>query len=252
MTSKHSTAPSWRARRDHRDLALERHEGFEDAGLAADVAPGRRRIGAVLDRGLALAVIAEAARLQNRRPADALDRRRERRGRADIGKRGGADAEPGDEVFFHEPILRGRQDLRIGQHRNARGEKGRGFRRHVLEFVSDDVDVAGKTIERFGVGVIGGGNAMHDVKSGRIGRRRENVTLEAEPRRGQRQHAAELAAAQNADRGFGLQNRRRFAHAPSFGCFGDGFRSGAAARLRGGCRASDRSAPARSPQAAPH
>ena len=207
-----------RARRDHRDFALERHEGFEDAGLAADVAPGRRRIGAVLDRGLALAVIAEAARLQDRRPADALDRGRERLGRADIGKRGGADAEPVDELLFHEPVLRRRQHLRIGQHRNARGEKGRGLRRHVLEFVSDDVDVAGKAVERFGVGVVGGGDAMHDVEGGRVGRRRKDVALEAEPRRGQRQHAAELAAAEDPDRGLGLQHRRRFAHAPSFGC----------------------------------
>ena len=80
------------ARRHHRDLALERHEGFEDAGLAADVAPGRHRIGAVLDGGVALAVIAEAARFQDRGPADAFDRSRERLGRADIGKCGGADS----------------------------------------------------------------------------------------------------------------------------------------------------------------
>ena len=49
------------------------------------------------------------------------------------------------------------------------------------------------------------------------------MALEAEPRRGERQHAAELAAAEDPDRGFGLQNRRRCAHAPSFGCFGDAF-----------------------------
>ena len=69
-----------------------------------------------------------------------------------------------------------------------------------------------------GIGVIGAGDAVHDIESGRVGRRRKDVALEAEPRRGQRQHAAELAAAQNPDRGFGLQNRRRLAHAPSFGC----------------------------------
>src|SRR6516225_10437378 len=49
------------------------------------------------------------------------------------------------------------------------------------------------------------------------------MTLEAEPSRGQRQHAAKLAAAENANGGLGLERlprQRRFAHAPSFGCSG--------------------------------
>ena len=62
-------------RGDDGHLPLERHEGFEDAGLAADLAPRRRRIGAVFDGGVALAVVAEAARFQDRRLADPLQRR---------------------------------------------------------------------------------------------------------------------------------------------------------------------------------
>ena len=126
------------------------------------------RIAAVLDRRLALAVIAEAAGLQHRRPADPLERRASSAGRADIGERRGADAEAGDEVLLGEPVLRRRQDLRIGQHRNARGEKGRGLRRHVLELVGDDVDIGGEAVERLGVGVVGAGDAMHDVESRRV------------------------------------------------------------------------------------
>src|SRR5580704_9356112 len=53
-------------RRDDRNLALERHEGFQDAGLAADVAPRGLRIAAIADRDLAFAVVAEAARFQHR------------------------------------------------------------------------------------------------------------------------------------------------------------------------------------------
>ena len=81
------------ARGNNRNFALERHEGFENAGLAADLAPGGCGIAAVSDRRLALAVVTEAARLQNGRPADPLDRRGKLGGRSDSGERRGADAE---------------------------------------------------------------------------------------------------------------------------------------------------------------
>ena len=170
-----------------------------------------------LDRRLTLAVIAEAARLEHRRPADPLDRRRKLGRRSHIGERRGADAEPGDKVLFGEPVLRGRQDFRIGQDRNARRQKRRGLRRHVLELIGNDIDIRGEAVERLGVGVIGAGDAMHDVEGGRIRIGREDVALEAEPRRGQRQHAAELAAAEDADGGLGFECGSAFAHAPSFG-----------------------------------
>ena len=127
-----------------------------------------------------------------------------RLGRGDVSEGRGTDAQAVDECLFLQAVLRRRQDFRIGQHRNARGQKRRGLRRHVLEFVGDDVDVLRETIERFGVGVIGGGDTMHHVESGRIGRRREDMTLEAEASGGERQHAAELTAAENPDRGFGF------------------------------------------------
>ncbi len=209
------------ARGDDRDFAFERHERFEDTGLAADVAPCGFRIAAVLDRRLAFAVVAVTARLQHRRFADALDRCRQIARRGDRGKRRGTDAEAGDEVFLGKPILRNRQDFRIRQNRNARGKKRRGLRRHVLEFISDDVDIGGKAVERFGVGVIGPRRAIDDIERRRVGRGREHVTLEAEPRCCQRQHAAELAAAENADGRAGFEHGRggvrRWAHAPSFG-----------------------------------
>src|SRR5690348_14437941 len=57
---------------------------------------------------------------------------------------------------------------------------------------------------------------MHHVEGRRVRARRQDVTLEAEPGRGERQHAAELTAAQNADGG--LRFERGAAHAlVSFG-----------------------------------
>src|ERR1700730_13265122 len=88
------------ARGDDRHFAREWHEGFEDAGLAADLAPSGLRVAAVLHRPMALAVIAEAARLQDRRPADLLDRRLESGRLRNGGERRGADAERGHEFFF--------------------------------------------------------------------------------------------------------------------------------------------------------
>ena len=70
VTSKHSTWPSAAARGDHRDLALERHEGFEDRGFGAEVVPDLVEIVALADDRLALAVIAEAAGLDHRGQAD--------------------------------------------------------------------------------------------------------------------------------------------------------------------------------------
>ena len=165
------------ARRDHRHLALERHERFEDAGLAADLAPGGSRIAAVADGRLAFAVIAEAAGLEHRGPADPLERGGKLGRRRDGGKRRGADAEPGDESLFRQAVLGRRQDLRIGQHRHPRGEKRRGLRRHVLELVGDDVDIGGEAVERLGVAIVGAGHAMHDVEGGQIraGRRRRGT-----------------------------------------------------------------------------
>ena len=59
-----------RARGDHRDLALELDEAFQDAGRVFQRAPGRVRVAAFGDLGLAFAVIAELPRLQHRRQAD--------------------------------------------------------------------------------------------------------------------------------------------------------------------------------------
>ena len=86
ITSKHSIWPLRRARRHDRNLALERHEGFEDLRLAAELVEQRDRIAAVADHHLALAVVAEAARLQHRGLADRGQRGGQPLGRIDRGE----------------------------------------------------------------------------------------------------------------------------------------------------------------------
>ena len=75
--------------RHHGNLAFERHEGLEDLRLAAQIVEQRRRLDAIADHRLALAVVAEAAGLQHGGPADALQCRAyavERGGRSKIAR----------------------------------------------------------------------------------------------------------------------------------------------------------------------
>ena len=186
------------ARRHHRNLALERHERFENLRLSAELVE-HRRIGAIADHDLALAVVAEAAGLQHGRLADSGERGDQPVGRIDAREFGGSDAEAFDEFFLGEPVLRDGQHLRVGQHRLARREKRRGLGGDVLEFVGDDVDIRREAIERRHVEVVGLGHAAHHIEGGRMRVRAEHMAAEAEPRGRQHQHAAELSAAQNAD-----------------------------------------------------
>ena len=205
------------ARRHHRNLALERHEGFEDLRLTAEIVEQRGRIAAVADHHLALAVIAEAPRLQHGRPPDLGERGREH-ARVNRPRRNSpCRCRAFHELLLGQPVLRGRQHLRIGQHRLARREERRGLGRHVLELVGDDIDVGGETVERRHVGVVGLGHAPHHIEGGRVRIGAQHMALEAEPRGGERQHAAELSAAEDADGGIAAERPALLDHASSSG-----------------------------------
>src|SRR5271166_1459793 len=88
-----------------------------------------------------------------------------------------------------------------------------GFRRNVLEFICDNVDAVCKAAERLRVGVVGDGRPVHDIEGRRIAIGCEDMTLEAEPRRCQRQHSPKLPAAKDADRGSGLESAHEHVHA---------------------------------------
>ena len=193
------------ARGDHRDLALERDEGLEDRGSGGEIRPDLIRIVAFADDRLALAVIAEAAGLDHGGKADLRNRRPQSRGRRHVGIIGGADAQPFHKILFGKAVLRGFQDLVIGQHRTPRGQDHRGSGRHVLEFVGDDVDVIGEQFQRLDVGIFRAGRVQHDIERRRIRVRRKHLAAQAEPRRGHRQHPAQLSAAENSDGVAGLQ-----------------------------------------------
>ena len=85
------------------------------------------------------------------------------------------------------------------------GEKGGGLGRHVFKFVSDDVDMLGETRERQLVLVIGDRARVHDIERAGVLVGRIDVAFEPERCGGKGEHARKLAAAEDADRGAGIE-----------------------------------------------
>jgi hypothetical protein len=86
-----------------------------------------------------------------------------------------------------------------------RRQDHRGSRRHILEFVRDDVDVVGEQLQRLNVGIFRAGRIQHDIECRRIRVRRKHLAPQAEPRGRQGQHPAQLSAAENSDGVAGLE-----------------------------------------------
>ena len=128
---------------DHRDFAFEQHQAFEQRRHVADRLErgGRRILGA--DRRLALAVIAEAARLEQRRRLDARQGRAQILQPVDAGIRGDGDAEPADEILLGQAILRDGERLGLGENRRRARRRFKRLGRHVLELAGHHVDVLG-------------------------------------------------------------------------------------------------------------
>ena len=120
------------------------------------------------------------------------------------------------KVFSIEPVLRCLQHFWVGQHWLPPGEEGGGLGRHILEFIGDDVDGTGKAPECGLVLVRGTGARMHHIERAGVLFGRIYVAAQTERRGGKCEHARELAAAENADGGAGLQQ------GSIFGPFGHG------------------------------
>src|SRR6185437_4986877 len=167
--------------------------------------PDLVRIVALANDRLTLAVIAEAPGFQHRWQADFGDCRAQRGRRRDVGIIGGADAELAHEVLFGEAILRGFEDLAVRQHGTPRCEDHGGRGRHVLEFIGDDVDIGGKKLQRFDIGIYCASRVQHDIEGGRIRVGRKHPAAQPKPGRRHCQHPAQLASAENADGVAGFQ-----------------------------------------------
>ena len=107
--------------------------------------------------------------------------------------------------FSAQPVLADGERARVRPDRNDRRDPLDRRDVDVLELVGDDIDGAREALQRRRIGIVGDRlrRAHIEGRAFRIGA--EDVAAEAEARRGERQHAAELAAAQNPDGGAGRQ-----------------------------------------------
>src|SRR6185437_11952731 len=191
--------PVHAARDDDRDLRGEIDQALEDAEPGAHLAPRRAEIAVGADHHLALAVIAQPYRLEHRFRADLAHRLGQRLLARHFTIARGGDVDRAQEVLLLEAVLRDAQRIGPGAHRLQRGEHFDALGRHVLELEGNNVDRGGELAQGGAVAVIGGGGARGHALGRALRLGREDVAAIAQRRRGKRGHAAELAAAQDAD-----------------------------------------------------
>src|SRR6185437_9197813 len=155
-------------------------------------------IGDRADHALPLAVVTEAARLQDRRQTNRCDRRVEFLARIDGAEFRRRDAERLEERLLGDPILGHLERPRRRINRDAFGEPSRRFHRHVLELVRDDVGSLHEAVKGLEV-VEFAANVRANVGGARLGRGIENGGADAQRVAGERDHSPELSAAENAE-----------------------------------------------------
>ena len=181
------------------NLAGKGNKRLQNAGHAPQPLPGVKGAVARIEDRLALAVISQPPRFQKRRHAHLgqgraqfrriIHRRELRRGKAKLLH----------EALFNQAILCNLKGPGLRPHRHPLGQMTRRRNRHVLEFVSDHIHISRKGIERRKI-VIGRFRMGVCHLEGRIvPLRREDMGAQPQPRRGHRQHAPQLTAAENAD-----------------------------------------------------
>src|SRR6185312_9950109 len=224
-------------RHDHADLLGEIDETLQDQRLRAQFGEGRRELGWVAQQRLALAVIAQPRGLEDRRQAVPGGRLPQLRQRLDRRPRRGAGAGAVEEALLRDPVLADPQDRGRGADRLERCEKIEPFGADILELEGNHVDRGGEGAQRRGVLILAEGDAGGDLRGRAVLLGREDVAAIAQTGRRQRRHAAELAAADDADRRVRSQGKNHAGSGWSVGV--SGTRSVCAAR-----KASSRSASA--------
>src|SRR3990172_2486984 len=128
------------ARHDDRDLHAEIDPRLENGRCSPDRAPRRLALPDRLDVRLALAVVAQAPRLEHGGRREVFERVAER-GEGGDGRVGcDGDAEAAHEIFFQRPILADAQRIPAGAHGHPLGQPLDAVVGDVLELEGDDVD----------------------------------------------------------------------------------------------------------------
>src|SRR5688572_2718540 len=222
------------ARRDERDLAREFHHPFVDEWLPGEARVAFRRVADPADADLPLAVVAEAARLQDAGRAECRKRVPKVRVRVHGGIGCDRNAEALENPLLGQAVLRDLEGARRRPYGPDARDGPRRRDRHVFPVEGDDVDAAREA---------GQPRPVVEVPGDDFGDRRARyvaaavVHRELEPERdpGEGHHPAELAGADDADAHGGLQLAAGSGRARTSAVCRS--RNAASASRSGGCRA---------------
>ena len=186
------------AHADDRYFALEIDEAFENQRHVAERIPGGLEIGGLAQVALALAVVAEPARLEHAGQAERLDGSAQVFERVHGAERRRRNLQFREELLLEQAILRNAQCLDGRPH----GMRLRHFLQrgdgNVLEFVGDEVDVSCQPLEAVRI-VERTRDDRRDLAAGRIRAGVEKAELLRERIAREGQHASELARTDDAD-----------------------------------------------------
>ena len=185
---------------DDAQLEVQRQERFENAGHPPELGERRRHPRDGVHAALALAVVAEAGGLEDRRQPDRGHRSGQVGVRCDRGVRPDSQPDPLDERFLGRPVLGDGDCVRAGRHDSAGGESLECGRRRVLELCRHHCAAGGHFVEGAGVVVRRDEVLVDDVAHGCVGIRVEGDDLVPHRPCGDGQHPPELAATEDADR----------------------------------------------------
>ena len=172
---------------------------FEHGGHVSDGGPCGGGLLGRCDADLSFAVVAEIGGLENRRAAEVGDGAREVVRVENGAERRQRKAGVREKRFFADAVLRGVQDFAGGAHGRVFGGGLGGGRGNIFEFESDHADAGGEAAHGVQIVVRGDDFEVGDLAGGRVGVGRKSVDAIAHAAGGDREHAAELAAAQHAD-----------------------------------------------------
>jgi hypothetical protein len=191
------------ARDEHGELEREVDVRLEDARAAREERVRRGEVVRIVEPALALAVVAEAGRLEDGGEADARHRCVQRLAIRHEREGSDGDAEVGEEALLASAVLGDRQDRRVGTHRDVRGERRGRLCRDVLELERDDVDGGGESRQRLRIVVRLAHGEVSQREGRRVALRRPDGHAVAEASRGNGQHPTELSPAEDPDGGTG-------------------------------------------------
>ena len=211
---------------DDRDLRFEREHLFEHAVDAVEGFPSSFGFSFAVHSSLSLSVIAEAGCLEDAGEEVIRERLNVFNALNRLVRRG-RHACTLNEGLLDIAVLCGRNSVCMRRRRETEGsERCKALGRYILEFCRHSLSALSERLEALRIVVAAGDLLQRHFTRRRIFARFEHGNVVAHTGSGLREHAAELTAAQKAERGAG-EKRFHFTHRSASGEFVDRERHGA-------------------------